>query len=452
MKPISSRKTNTSIPRLSRLETEQGGITRRLDSHLPPLPVTRALDETVHPAAADDAERITGFGKPLPAGFRLWAERMFGVEMGDVRLHDDQQAHDQAEQQEAEALTFGNDILFSKGAYQPGNPETDSLIAHELTHAATQNEPGAQTTVQRNGNEEQGIGSSPPSEPYTTMEGTGAEDGYVLFGQNRADLDSVDTRTIRRLLTQYGGSGPVTVHVHGYSSREGDETYNDNLSAHRGIAVKTFLETILPEGSRVIVYAHGETTEFGNLADNRRVGIDFIQTRTENPLALNQGFPNIRLVPDLRLDLDLSGLEFQRRMLDLTIPPSTEETPEQDPASPSSESIMRTPPSISQIPPVDHSSLIRLYTGRGVHRDSRDAAAAQEHFEYWYRQYILMGFSPDRAASLANLGTGVAVGSYLLNQHPTQQELLDRRMGTEITGGSYTFEFDLNDWLLNLRR
>ncbi|MCP3868835.1 MAG: DUF4157 domain-containing protein [Gammaproteobacteria bacterium] len=452
MKPISSQKTNAFMPRVSGLETEQGGITRRLDSHLPPLPVTRALGETVHPAATDDAERITGFGLPLPAGFRLWAERMFGVEMEDVRIHDDQQAHDQAEQQGAEALTFGNDILFSKGSYQPGNPEGDSLIVHELTHAVAQNEPGTQATVQRNGNGRQGIGSSPPSEPYVTMEGTGTEDGYVLFGQNMTDLDSGDTRTIRGLLTQHGGSGPVTVHIHGYSSREGDDTYNENLSAHRGVAVKTFLETILPEGSRVIVYAHGETTEFGNLADNRRVGIDFIQTRTENPLALNQGFPNIRLVPNLQLDLDFSGLEFQRRMLDLTIPSSTEEQTEQDPASPSIESIMRTPPSILQIPPVDHSSLIHLYTGRGVHRDNRDAVAAQEHFEYWYRQYILMGFSPDRAASLANLGTGVAVGSYLQHQHPTQQELLDRRMDTEITGGSYTFEFDLNDWLLNLRR
>lgn len=448
---MNSQKTNNSMPRMSRLGSEDGGITRRLDALVPPLPVARALDEAVHPPASDDAQRITGFGEPLPPGLRLWAKQTFGVDLENVRIHDDQEAHDQAGQQEAEALTFGNDILFSKGSYKPGSPEGDSLIAHELTHAAGQNAPGAQATVQRAGNDRRGIGRSPPSEPYTTIDGTGAEDGFVLFGQNGADLDSTDTRTIRQLVSQHAGSDAVSVHVHGYASREGDETYNENLSAHRGVAVKTFLEGILPEGSRVIVYAHGETTEFGNLANNRRAGVDFI--REQDPLVLNPGFsPNLRLVPDLRLDLNFSDLEQQMRQLAPIIHPPQRQTPDPEPATPSPESIMTTPPSVIHVPSVDHSSLTRLYTERGLARDSRDAAAAQDHFDYWYRQYILMGFSPDRAATLANFGTGIAVGSYLRNQHPTRQELLDRQMGTEVTGGSYTFEFDLNGWLLNLRR
>jgi outer membrane protein OmpA-like peptidoglycan-associated protein len=418
------------------------------------LPVTRALNEPICPAAADDAEQITGFGRPLPRAFQFWAGRYFGTELDDIRIHDDQNAHEQADTQQADALTFGSDIVFAKGAYTPGTPTGDELIAHELTHAVQQNAPGVPPTVQRNNHGDQGIGSRPPTEPFVTMEGTGPEDGFVLFGQNRINLDSTDTRTIRGLLSQYGGEGPVTVHIHGYASREGDEQYNSNLSAHRGVAVKNVLDPLLPEGSRVIVYAHGETTEFGNLANNRRVGIDFIRQQ-EDPLMFNPGFvPRLHLNPDLQLNLQFSELDLYRRMLDLGVsPPSGGINPsllDPQPTTPSSESMVTSPP-VTAVPTVDFTTLAPLYSQRGVVQDARDAESAQQHFELWYRNFILLGLNPSMAEWLSNAGTGLAVGTRLSLEYPTRMETMDRQMGTEITGGSIPVD-QLFRWLINRNR
>lgn len=57
-----------------------------------------------------------------------------GVDLGAVRLHDDADARAAADQLGARAFAHGVDIHFGAGELQPGTPEGDSLIMHELTH------------------------------------------------------------------------------------------------------------------------------------------------------------------------------------------------------------------------------------------------------------------------------------------------------------------------------
>lgn len=59
-----------------------------------------------------------------------------------VRIHDDPTAAAASAEVDAVAWTVGNHIAFSRGAYRPGVPGGDRLIAHELAHVAQQRRTG----------------------------------------------------------------------------------------------------------------------------------------------------------------------------------------------------------------------------------------------------------------------------------------------------------------------
>ncbi|HYF26914.1 MAG TPA: DUF4157 domain-containing protein [Baekduia sp.] len=95
-------------------------------------------DGRVHPEvqAAIDASR--GAGAPLDAATRAGMGAALGDAFTDVRVHADRHAGDLARAVDARAFTTGSDIYFAPGAYQPGQPEGDQLLAHELTHVVQQ--------------------------------------------------------------------------------------------------------------------------------------------------------------------------------------------------------------------------------------------------------------------------------------------------------------------------
>jgi len=84
-------------------------------------------------------------GQPLDGATRAAMEQRLGVDLHGVRVHTDTQAAASAERVDARAYTVGNHIVFGRGQWQPGRPEGDRLIAHELTHVAQQS--GAQGCV-----------------------------------------------------------------------------------------------------------------------------------------------------------------------------------------------------------------------------------------------------------------------------------------------------------------
>ncbi|XHS77633.1 DUF4157 domain-containing protein [Burkholderiaceae bacterium UC74_6] len=85
---------------------------------------------------------LLGPGTPLPATLLAEHEQRFGTDLGRVRVHDHEGAHQLAHGQLARAFTLGSDIVFNRGFYQPGTLAGQRLIAHELAHVVQQGAEG----------------------------------------------------------------------------------------------------------------------------------------------------------------------------------------------------------------------------------------------------------------------------------------------------------------------
>ena len=84
-----------------------------------------------------------GGGQSLPASTRAFFEPRFGEDFGEVRVHDDLAAHKAAGSIGARAFTYGNRVVFGRGAYAPHATTGLQLIAHELTHVVQSRSPSA---------------------------------------------------------------------------------------------------------------------------------------------------------------------------------------------------------------------------------------------------------------------------------------------------------------------
>ena len=62
--------------------------------------------------------------------------------LGAVRVHTDAEASSSARALGAKAYTFGSDVVFSPGSYQPGSRGGQELLAHELAHVVQQSASG----------------------------------------------------------------------------------------------------------------------------------------------------------------------------------------------------------------------------------------------------------------------------------------------------------------------
>jgi hypothetical protein len=96
-------------------------------------PATRGAD-----ASSAVAAGTASGGAPLPAAARHHFEPRFGRDFGDVRVHTGAEAADSARELNAYAYTFGRDVVFGAGQYDPGSSAGRRLIAHELAHVVQQ--------------------------------------------------------------------------------------------------------------------------------------------------------------------------------------------------------------------------------------------------------------------------------------------------------------------------
>jgi outer membrane biosynthesis protein TonB len=85
-------------------------------------------------AAADQAIRGKDPGNPLEPGVRDRLESGLGVDLSEVRVHEDAAARRSAADLNARAFTHGNDIWLGPGASQ----DDAHLMAHEATHVVQQ--------------------------------------------------------------------------------------------------------------------------------------------------------------------------------------------------------------------------------------------------------------------------------------------------------------------------
>ncbi len=80
----------------------------------------------------------SGRGQPLAPPTQALFTNRFGFDFSRVRVHDDAAASTSARAVNAVAYTVGDSIVFRHGAYNPGSPAGQRLLAHELTHVVQQ--------------------------------------------------------------------------------------------------------------------------------------------------------------------------------------------------------------------------------------------------------------------------------------------------------------------------
>jgi Domain of unknown function (DUF4157) len=96
--------------------------------------------------ASEDLEsaiaQARGSGQPLAVTIRQPMEQAFGADFSGVKVHTDSHSDRLNRSIQARAFTTGQDIFFSRGAYQPTSQGGQKLIAHELTHVVQQGQRG----------------------------------------------------------------------------------------------------------------------------------------------------------------------------------------------------------------------------------------------------------------------------------------------------------------------
>ncbi len=98
--------------------------------------------ESTNRALADWRDRTVraevGRGSGLPDRFRDALERGYGLDLGAVRLHDDETADRVARSLGTDACTVGADVFVRAGAPDLASDAGVELVAHEVAHAAQQ--------------------------------------------------------------------------------------------------------------------------------------------------------------------------------------------------------------------------------------------------------------------------------------------------------------------------
>lgn len=88
-------------------------------------------------------------GQPLPEATRGFFEQRFGRSFGDVQIHSGSDAAASAHAVNAKAFTYGRNIVFGEGQYDPQSRSGMQLLAHELTHVLQQTDSVHDRTIRR---------------------------------------------------------------------------------------------------------------------------------------------------------------------------------------------------------------------------------------------------------------------------------------------------------------
>jgi hypothetical protein len=106
-----------------------------------------ALGGTAAPPSV--AALVNQPGRSLDPAVRMRMEAGFNRDFSDVRVHDNPTAANSAAAIQARAWSLGRDIAFAEGAYRPGTPSGDRLIAHELAHVVQSRQAVSRQIVRR---------------------------------------------------------------------------------------------------------------------------------------------------------------------------------------------------------------------------------------------------------------------------------------------------------------
>jgi hypothetical protein len=141
-------RSNGPSPADREREREARRVADRVVRSSPAESITATETEGASPSRPATEGTTLNRGTPLPGPVRSFFEPRFGRTFGDVRVHTDAAADDAAGRLHAEAFTYGTDIAFRRGAFDPASEDGRRLLAHELAHVVQQRATGV-GTVQR---------------------------------------------------------------------------------------------------------------------------------------------------------------------------------------------------------------------------------------------------------------------------------------------------------------
>ncbi len=119
------------------LVQRQGSDQEEVEESILTKATTGARPE-VTSAIRSDIHALQGRGRPLSRADRNFFEPRFGTDFSSVRVHNDSRAASAAQAINALAFTFGRNVAFGAGRYEPTTAKGRTLLAHELTHVVQQ--------------------------------------------------------------------------------------------------------------------------------------------------------------------------------------------------------------------------------------------------------------------------------------------------------------------------
>lgn len=131
-------------------------------------------------------QSLVGGGRPLPQPVRGEMESRFATELGDVRIHDDAQAHDSAESLGAKAYAFGEHIIVGE-RYAPESWKGKRLLVHELAHVIQQRRGGPVPGADPDSSSERAADQA--ADAFASGGGQVAVSGGTSVGIARAETD-----------------------------------------------------------------------------------------------------------------------------------------------------------------------------------------------------------------------------------------------------------------------
>ena len=158
-------------------------------------------------------------------------EHHFGVDFGEVAIHEDADALAMTKDLSAQAFTNGKDIYFNKDKYDPNSKEGKHLLAHELTHTIQQGAvaKGSSPQVQTKGNPSTPPPVERPNKDKNSLEKykTAFPYFYTYMTKHFGKYLNGSER-IKKTLLKYSVGGPNT---RGYC--RGDQVYGRQRPQNR---------------------------------------------------------------------------------------------------------------------------------------------------------------------------------------------------------------------------
>jgi hypothetical protein len=176
-----------------------------------------------------------------------------------------------------------------------------------------------------------------------------------------------------------------------------------------------------------MLYAHGETMEFGSLPKNRRAGINIIEGvpsgESETPPAGSEQRP-FSVGLQMRLPLGPGT----RPLGPMLLPPNLSLSPNWNPSIPTTSPFNFKLPLLQPPQLLDWAQMREPFTAHGIQLTERDAEMIERNWNSTYRFLIGLGLSPDIAVWGANKGTAAAYDNLLSRENPNFIDQSNREM------------------------